>query len=281
MFVCRWQSIERGFVHARATIDANCPINEAWISHAVRLRDRYRKRRGCERSVNAFSLSQGVQQRLSGKARTSRRPCKAAAPKHPHLHQHPPTHTHTHTHIHIRASSCLLVLRARTFIHVYALIFLPSMHLRPKYLYPSRLARFAHLMILRRIVFSIPRRDSLKNRAEEIGIPRSWFSRFFLRSLSLFLFSFFLLVSIRRFEELRERIFLRRGWPGVNLRFATKVILKIVSWTSVFVFHFTGRDSRNFVRFVEMDFALEFSADDKCGINWKLRRKCWGRLIRD
>lgn len=91
------------------------------------------KRQSCERSVNTFSLSQGVQQRLSGKARTSRRPCKAAAPKHPHLHQHPHT--------------CLypLVLRVWTFIRVsrlYVLIFLPNLYLHPKYL-PSRLARIS------------------------------------------------------------------------------------------------------------------------------------------
>lgn len=73
----------------------------------------------CERSVNAFSLSQGA--RLSGKARTSRRPCKAAAPKHPHL----------HLHLHLQP---LLYESMNLYPTVGSvLIFLPNLYLHLKY----------------------------------------------------------------------------------------------------------------------------------------------------
>ena len=164
-------------------------------SHPARLATRYRssrrKRRSCERSVNAFSLSQGVQQSLSGKARTSRRPCKAAAPKHPHLHQHP--HAHTHTYVHPRIFWCFehepLFTFSCTYMHSYS--YLACTYVLSTFTESPGsshfFARFVHLMILRRIVFSIPRRF-VRKIAEEIGIPRS-------RSIKQKRFSFFLFLG--------------------------------------------------------------------------------------
>lgn len=108
----------------------------------------------CERSVNAFSLSQGVQQSLSlplslslsGKARTSRRPCKAAAPKHPHLH------------LHLQP-----LLRGMDLYSQSARTHIPSQPVYIHVLSKYKIRRLAtasaltlHLMVLRRIAVSIP-----------------------------------------------------------------------------------------------------------------------------
>lgn len=81
---------------------------------------------------------------LSGKARTSRRPCKAAAPKRPHLHPHPQ--------LLLREHEPLSHSRLRTHI--------PTQPVRPYVLstrgYAAWRAFALHLTTLRGIVVSIP-----------------------------------------------------------------------------------------------------------------------------
>ena len=171
------------------------------------------------------------------------------------------------------------MLRARTFIHVqlhvHALIFLPSLHLRPKYFY-----RVAWLQSLLRS-FRAPD-DTSANRVQhspEIRSKNRRGNRDPPESFDQTKTSFFLFVSrassARRFEELRERIFLRR-----ELIFRSRRRWFLRSSLGPFFFCILPDRIRGIVRFVGKDFALEFS-DDKCGINWKFRRKRRGRLIRD